>query len=388
MSSTQANQETLVLISGTMGFTLSSKGIEAHDGATYEELSGKRMATHTRKDASKSCTINGIVVNNGESVYIHQTTYLAACFVELKGNKVLIDMATEGSVCIDYNTLITFTNIKLNAPVKVKEASYSIPIKKSNHVMYNGEVMDQRLYEQRNEKHYFVKELKLSEQMYVCHEDGSFTDIVHSTLDTTVYLKKDFSGVPPLLKGIRATADIPKVLNNGERTMELTLKTIHFTGEVDLSFKMIFLTESEYRALHIEQNVLHELQDPIIRYSIYGCYLDENTADYRPTQYLTKLTVYTSNDVPFTSYITRNLKSTQQVDGGVIRTLTAEHLKTDRFYILNDTLHITKDGKITQPIDNKSRFTLYDDKCSTWTTYTKHAEVEVNPTSLINLVEE
>jgi len=316
-------------------------------------------------------------------------------------------MASEGYVCIDYDTLYCFAEIKLNDAAKVKEVSCSIPVRKSTSVIMNGAPLEAKLYEIRGDKHYFNKDMQFSEWMYLTHDDGSFTDIVFPvrretstsqviTNPVTVYLKKGFSGVPKLLNGIRATADIPSIVHDGTtRTMTQKLTVTHISGELDVNFQMIFLNDAELTTLNIRQQVLHELQEFVVDYGICGCSFKKEDSlgtmvemSFKPTQFLTKLTIYTIDDVALTSYVIRDLKDTKKVDGGIVRTLTPDLLKTDGCFVLNDTFYKTTTGRVNQPIENDSRFSTYNDSSATWTSYSKHGEITFAAEYTINLVDE
>lgn len=408
---------TNTLTQDSKGFVIRSDGVEMIGDVKKEKLVGKRQITYNRQDARKPCSVNGTVLNQGCWTWFNKTENMASCFVKWNGTQVIIDMASEGYVCVDYDTLYHFTEIKMNTKSKVKDSSYSIPVKSSKIVMMNGEPLSTELYEMRNDKHYLSRDLKLSEQIYLVHDDGSFTDVIFSviraeddSLEGTslviekplrVYIKKDFRGVPPVLNGIRATGDIPSITGENGRKKDMMTKITHYTGELNLYYQLVFLTEAEYAGMNITQENVHELQEMIVRYANYGYYYnveierpDQPFADvkqelvFKPTKYLTKLKLYTSDDVEVDGYVTRIIKNIQKVDGGVVRLVTPELLTTDRFYVLNGTFYRTSTGKITQPIENNSTFSTYDGKTGTWVSYTKLGEAKVNKSYTIVLVDE
>jgi len=414
MSTTTPTEENVIsLLSGSKGFVISADSVDARGAVTQEKLSGKRMVVHTRKNQSLPCTVNGKTLKRGESIWIPAEKSLASCFAKFDGRAVLIDMASEGYVCVDFDVLYQFTEIKMNKDAPMKEASFSVPVKKSAAVILNGAPLSEKLYELRKDKHYFNKDIKLSEWMYLVHEDGSFTDIVFPvdsdsvtlsegqkngnasqilTNPVTVYLKKGFRGVPNLLDGLRATCDIPSITHNGsDRVVKKQYKIQHYSGEVDVNFELVFLSEMESRVLDIHEVLVHDLQDFTVRYALYGMYFkveEDQKTDFKPTQYFTKLTVFTADDTPVTSYVTREVKIYEKVNGGVIRKMLPEHTKTNKFFIVNDAFYKTSTDRVNQPVENGSTFAIYNESTSTWTSYTKRGEILFNTSYLVNLVDE
>lgn len=402
MSTTTPTEENVIsLLSGSKGFVIGADGVDARGAVTQEKLSGKRQVVYTRKNLSLPCVVNGKTLKRGESIWIPAEKSLASCFAKFDGRVVLIDMASEGYVCVDYDILYQFTEIKMNKDAPMKAASFSVPVKKSTAVIMNGAPLSEKLYEMKKDKHYFNKDIKLSEWMYLVHEDGSFTDIVFPveegasqilTEPITVYLKKGFRGVPNLLDGLRATADLPSIThNNTDRVVKKQYKIQHYTGEVDVNFELVFLSEMESRVLDIHEVLVHELQDFTVRYALYGMYFkveEDQKTDFKPTQFFTKLTVFTADDTPVTSYVTREVKSYEKVNGGVIRKMLPEHTKTNKFFIVNDAFYKTSTDRVNQPVENGSTFAIYNESTSTWTSYTKRGEILFNASYLVNLVDE
>lgn len=328
--------------------------VEKFGNIIEQNVTGSRRLVLTKQD---DFVVNGTKIH-GTQTWVRKTDILCEAFVDKKGNKIIIEMATNGYIYIN-NTLVHFSGIDIKSDVEIKNKNNQTYFKAENvsKIFYHGNEIS---LDNESGK-YQLSNYPIDEFIYIQYKNGSYSNLVPTNFSinrVTTPLGEPFFDYT---KNYRCSINSHEEVFCSENYEDFVVTRFNSNTPVNIRISINSVPKEEFDESYREIFTIHE-KIPI----------DGITA---PVTITDKATII--------RYVVPSAKRHEILR---YKPFTSREFVTDEYYIKNGVPVYERDAKrfTINFTEDEDTLEVYSKDANVWTVYDLRQESYFNKTVNIN----